>query len=346
MSEPELFLNGRIALHAGDCLTVLKALADNSIDAVVTDPPYHLTSIVKRFGSENAAPAQFGTDGAFARASRGFMGKTWDGGDIAQNPSLWSEVLRVLKPGGHLAAFGGDRTYHRMACAIDDAGFEVRRMIGWVYGQGFPKSLNISKAIDKAAGAEREVVGVHHRHGGGSAVSCSMSGPLGTDSAIPLTAPQLTPPVNGKDGGHNVKPALEPICLARKPLSEKTVAANILRWGVGGLNIDACRVPTEDKLGGGMVSMGRPKASEGWDRPWMHDQEVTERKKVESAAKVAAAKTLGRWPANLAHDGSQEILDLFPESKGQQGDVRGDEPSECHSGVYSGPKDPTAIRQA
>jgi DNA modification methylase len=153
------YLDGRVTVHAGDCADVLKTLPDNSVDACVTDPPYHLTSIVKRFGSEKAAPAQYGTNGAYARASAGFMGKQWDGGDIAFRPELWAEVLRVLKPGGHLLAMGGGRTYHRMVCAIEDAGFEVRDQIMWVYGSGFPKSHDVSKAIDKAAGAEREVVG-------------------------------------------------------------------------------------------------------------------------------------------------------------------------------------------
>ena len=145
----------------GDCLEKLKDLPDNSVDSIVTDPPYHLVSIVKRFGKEDSAPAQFGIDGVFARASKGFMGKQWDGLDengigIAQNVELWKECLRVLKPGGHLLAFSGTRTYHRMASAIEDAGFEVRDMIEWVYGSGFPKSLNIGKAVDKLQGNERE----------------------------------------------------------------------------------------------------------------------------------------------------------------------------------------------
>ena len=118
----------------GDCLDVLKTLPENSVDSVVTDPPYGLVSIQKRFGKENSAPAQQGKDGSFARLSGGFMGKQWDGTGIENNVSMWSEVLRVLKPGGHLLSFSGTRTYHRMAVAIEDAGFEVRDMIEWVYG--------------------------------------------------------------------------------------------------------------------------------------------------------------------------------------------------------------------
>lgn len=166
MTAPELFLDGRVALHAGDCLDVLRGMADASVDSVVTDPPYHLTSIVKRFGGARASACRDYSGenpratGAYARASRGFMGKTWDGGDIAFRVELWAEVWRVLKPGGHPAAFSATRTYHRMACAIEDAGFEIRDQPAWMYGTGFPKSLDVSKAIDKAAGAAREMVRV------------------------------------------------------------------------------------------------------------------------------------------------------------------------------------------
>jgi len=187
-----------IDLRLGDCLEVLKTLEDNSVDSIVTDPPYHLTSIVKRFGKEGSAPAQYGTDGAFARASKGFMGKEWDGGDIAFRTDVWKECYRVLKPGGHLLSFGGSRTYHRMAVAIEDAGFEVRDQIMWIYGSGFPKSHNIGKKLEDWEG-----------------------------------------------WGSSLKPAHEPICMARKPLSEKSIAENILKWGTGGINIDDCRIGSE-----------------------------------------------------------------------------------------------------
>lgn len=158
MNEAEVFLDGRVALHCGDCLDILATLPDNSFDSFVGDPPYHLTSIVKRFGktskgddTQTSDRARRGTDG-MARLSRGFMGKTWDGGDIAFRVELWREVLRVLKPGGHLLAFSGTRTYHRMAYAIDEAGFEIRDMVSWLYGSGFPKSHDIAKHIDKQGG--------------------------------------------------------------------------------------------------------------------------------------------------------------------------------------------------
>lgn len=138
MSE---FLDGRIVLHCGDCRAVLATLGDNTIDACVTDPPYHLTSIVKRFANaavENEKFALANPHTGYHRLSAGFMGKQWDGGDVAFRPDVWRQVFRVLKPGAHLLAFGGTRTYHRMACAIEDAGFEIRDCIMWVYGSGFP----------------------------------------------------------------------------------------------------------------------------------------------------------------------------------------------------------------
>lgn len=136
-------------LYNGDMLDILKTLPENSISTCITDPPYHLTSIVKRFGGENAAPAKYGTDGVFSRASQGFMGQSWDGGDIAFQPETWAAVYRVLKPGAYLLAFGGTRTFHRMVCAVEDAGFIPVDTIVWAHGQGFPKALSVSGAIDK-----------------------------------------------------------------------------------------------------------------------------------------------------------------------------------------------------
>ena len=132
-------------LNNGDCIEVMQRLIDDGVqvDSVVTDPPYHLTSIVERFGKEGSAPAQFGTDGAYKRSSTGFMGKEWDGGDIAFRQETWELAYKLLKPGGHLLAFSASRNYHRMAVAIEDAGFEIRDQIMWIYGSGFPKSLNL-----------------------------------------------------------------------------------------------------------------------------------------------------------------------------------------------------------
>lgn len=213
----------RYALHHGDCIETMRGMADASVDAIVTDPPYHLTNA-------GGGPAGKGQDTPFARAragasSTGFMGQEWDGGDIAFQAETWREALRVLKPGGHLLAFGGSRTYHRLAAAIEDAGFEIRDQIMWIYGSGFPKSHNLDGAWS----------------GWGTAL----------------------------------KPAHEPICVARKPLRD-TVAVNVLAHGTGALNIERCRVGDAG----------------------------------------------GRWPANVIHDGSEEVLQAFPDAKGQQGDLK------------------------
>jgi site-specific DNA-methyltransferase (adenine-specific) len=147
-----------VTVHHGDSRDVLKTLADSSIDSIVCDPPYALVSIGKLFGKEGAAPAKAGKTGAYQRASAGFMGKSWDTGESAFAVEFWAEVLRVLKPGGHVVAFSGTRTYHRLACAIEDAGFEIRDQGAWVYGSGFPKSHDVPKAIDKHLGHERKKV--------------------------------------------------------------------------------------------------------------------------------------------------------------------------------------------
>lgn len=225
-AQSEGFLDGKVVLFKGDCLSVLASLPENSIDAVVCDPPYHLTSIVKRFGKTNVdgegtneKRAKAGADG-MARLSRGFMGKTWDGGDIAFRAETWALVLRVLKPGGHLIAFSGTRTYHRMACAIEDAGFEVRDMIAWHYGSGFPKSHNVSKQIDKSAGAEREFLGFKpsdrpNRVGrqGGSLV--------GAETRATETAPATDAAKQWDGWGTALKPSHEPVCFAQKPLTNQ-----------------------------------------------------------------------------------------------------------------------------
>ena len=273
-------------------------LADNSVDTCITDPPYHLTSIIKRFGKENSAPAKYGTDGVYARASAGFMGKTWDGGDVAFNPETWTEVYRVLKPGALLLSFGGTRTYHRMVCAIEDAGFEIRDTIAWVYGSGFPKSYDISKGIDKKAGAKREVVGWNENLTGrtrpeGNPVRFTNKA-NGT-----LTAPSTPEAQLWHGWGTALKPAFEPIVVAMKPIDGNFVN-NALTWGVAGLNIDGGRVETSDKLqtlDGSFSFNGTGGANETGKHIIYRD----------------AAQ--GRFPANLIHDGSDEVVELFPQTK-------------------------------
>lgn len=247
----------KINLFLGNCLDVLKTFQDNSFDAIVTDPPYGLS----------------------------FMGKKWDY-DVP-SVELWVECLRVLKPGGHLLAFAGTRTQHRMAARIEDAGFEIRDMIAWVYGSGFPKSHDVSKAIDKAAGAEREVIGL------------PTAGGKGQGNAYGAIA---RPPATAWQGwGTALKPALEPITVARKPLVG-TVAENVLAHGTGGINVDASRVEAEKTTGWG----GNP--SNGYSGRLNQD--------------LNARPAQGRWPANLIHDGSDDVVGLFPETGKSSGSPR------------------------
>ena len=200
-------MTDKLTLHHGDCLQVLRSLPDCSVDSIVTDPPYGLS----------------------------FMGKRWDY-DVP-SVDVWVECLRVLKPGGHLLAFAGTRTQHRMAVRIEDAGFEIRDMIAWVYGSGFPKSLDVSKAIDKAAGAEREVVG-QRTTGIGTG---NGSTPIMGDGNRDITAPSTDAAKQWQGWGTALKPALEPITVARKPLIG-TVAENVLQHGTGAINVDGGRV--------------------------------------------------------------------------------------------------------
>ncbi|WP_100460804.1 DNA-methyltransferase [Mycobacteroides abscessus] len=331
MSTPH-YQDESVSLHHGDCLDMLRAddygydwnlgyrsarmFPDNSVDAVITDPPYGIAFMGKAWDQ----PGAFGSErrnGSPQRTQR--EGLAMDAGRYDLSPAAmlnfqrWStawatECLRILKPGGHLLAFGGSRTWHRLAAAIEDAGFEIRDSIAWLYGSGFPKSLDVSKAIDKAAGAEREVVGTHHRHGGGSAVSGSMSGPLGTESELPLTAPATDGAKQWQGWGTALKPSFEPIVVARKPLAG-TVAANVLEHGTGALNIDACRIPTGDKLGGGSTTRGQ-RMKDGWHRPWMDDPDMVAANAERSRASVARSEELGRWPTNVVLDEHQaEALD-------------------------------------
>jgi DNA modification methylase len=263
----------------GNNKEVLKTLADNSVDAIVTDPPYELK----------------------------FMGRTWDGSGIAYDVEMWAECYRVLKPGGHLLSFGGTRTYHRMACAVEDAGFEIRDCIFWCYGSGFPKSQNISKMIDKKLGCEREVVGVG-KYADRQRTSGTKTNALGAYSSSEsdvITAPASPEAIQWDGYGTALKPANEPIVLARKPLSEKTIASNVLKWGVGGLNIDGCRVHTSEELGRLQKEGSGPMSPKfGFNDNKMCDGE-----------KFIAGNPQGRFPANVIHDSSEEILELFPHTK-------------------------------
>lgn len=267
-------INEDVKLIHGNCLDALKGMQDNSVDSIVTDPPYGLS----------------------------FMGKKWDY-DVPDQ-AIWEECLRVLKPGGHLLSFAGARTQHRMAVRIEDAGFEIRDMIAWVYGSGFPKSMAVSKAIDKAAGVRGH--DSTRFNAVGRQGERRNSGDKFRSDHLDYVRPQaITDAARQWQGwGTALKPALEPITVARKPL-KGTVADNVLEWGTGAINVDGCRVEgqvptmvTGTSRHGGQFAGGGVSSS---DRPaW-------------------EANTGGRWPANLIHDGSDEVITAFPEAKGQQG---------------------------
>lgn len=260
-----------IELLNADCLFATSLLADNSVDAVVTDPPYGLS----------------------------FMGKKWDY-DVP-SVELWREVLRVLKPGGHLLSFGGTRTYHRLVCAIEDAGFEIRDQVQWIYGSGFPKSLDVSKAIDKAAGAEREVVGVSENirpnSERGNGLAHGDYGKVWNETKAASDAAK-----QWQGWGTALKPANEPICVARKPLEKGlTIVQNVQKWGTGALNIDGTRIEAADQAARAK-NWGRTQSTsiEG-DRPAYGKF---------GAIDLSDRAPTGRWPANVLFDeAAAKVLD-------------------------------------
>jgi DNA modification methylase len=311
-----------VTLYAGDCLDVLRELPDASVDAVVTDPPYGLgfmgkawdaafmtqTTETRRQYPGDPSP-KAGENGGYrsaaAEAGRYDLSITGNRAFGAWCEQWATECLRVLKPGGHLLAFGGTRTWHRLACAIEDAGFEVRDSIAWLYGSGFPKSLDVSKAIDKAAGAEREVVGQgpnasRRPRGIGTSVA---HGDYTTEPGDPITAPATDDARTWQGWGTALKPAHEPIVVARKPLSG-TVAQTVLAHGTGALNIDATRIPHGDDVN--MTAVQRQGATSdiyvGGAKP---------------GDEIAMYKPGGRWPANVVLD-----PDAAAELDRQSGNVR------------------------
>lgn len=316
MPRPIVRHQGRVRLYEGDSRDVLKELEDCSIDSVVCDPPYALVSVIQRFGGDNAAPAKYGTDGLYARASAGFMGQKWDTGETAFAETFWQEVLRVLKPGGHVVAFGGTRTYHHLAMAIELAGFEIRDQLAWTYGTGFPKSHPVGPAIDKHLGAEPVVLSERETGWAGTlGGQAALGGVSGADVRREFgPATEEAGPWYG--WGTALKPAWEPICLARKPLSEKTVAANVLRWGTGALNIDACRVATEGETFRAPQSNPAKREGEVGSDLGFTGNDVEKFQAAQRASTERLAE-MGRFPANLLHDGSPEVLDFFPDDAGR-----------------------------
>jgi DNA modification methylase len=325
MSAPRKeVLSDSVTLWLGDCLEVLKTMADNSVDAVVTDPPYGLEFMGKDWdGSDgfrrSLNKADVGRENVFGRQSA--RGPEYRAGELFQEwCEAWArEVLRVLKPGGHLASFSSTRTYHRMACAIEDAGFEVRDQLAWTYGQGFPKSMDISKAIDKAAGVapvvvgEKEVWGNNAVGGRGGQYANGFAGAAdGTRKSVPITAPATDAARQWEGWGTALKPAWEPICLARKPLSEKTVAANVLRWGTGAINVGACKIETET-----------PRPARDRHKDAALDATRNTYGTGLNGSRAVEDTMTGRFPANLCHDGSDEVLELFPETGAAKSGARG-----------------------
>ena len=354
MPDPAWMSDGnRAALYCGDCREVMPTLPDEYADSIVCDPPYGLS----------------------------FMGKGWDHG--VPGAEFWQAAMRVAKPGAHLLAFGGTRTLHRLACAIEDAGWEIRDTVMWVYGSGFPKSLDVGKAIDKNNGetgrllkftawmrttgvtarqlndatdtnmgghyltaasqpaiptpelwrmirplcgdvpdwvdelvdrieAEREVVGKSSNGiAGGTGCHAGQGDAYGFAGEFNITAPATDAAKQWHGWGTALKPAWEPVIVARKPLIG-TVAENVLRYGTGAINVDGGRVKhgeTLPKMSGKAILGG---SSDGWDRPWKNDKDGLARRKIAADAAIEKANELGRWPANLIHDGSDEVVAGFP----------------------------------
>jgi len=294
----------------GDMLAELPKLAANSLHACVTDPPYEL----------------------------GFMGKKWDSTGIAFRPETWAEVYRVLRPGAYLLAFGAPRNAHRMTCAIEDAGFDIRDDIAhfydgglggplfWLFGSGFPKSHDVSKALDRKAGAEREVVGSklglpgYHlsAHDGGEAFGDGLSSSTYETrlASSQITAPATEEAKRWQGWGSALKPAHEPIIVARKPL-DGTIADNVLKWGVGGINIDGCRI--EGTFESGWSKSGS-KASENLSMSGAN------------YARDPKPDALGRWPANVAHDGSEEVIAAFGDKSSSRANGNPNNPTHGSNG--------------
>jgi len=305
---------GKVKLINGDCLIEMQSIAPDSIDAIVTDPPYGLTQN-KKGGSGTKSidlespygRARIGT----GNGQGGFMGMKWDHG--VPGKEFWIEALRIAKPGAHLLAFGGDRTHHRLMTAIEDAGWELRTCVYWCFGTGFPKSLDVSKAIDKEAGAKRKVVGskvgmpgysLKHQGAGGVLAGRADGSLDNSEGECEITAPVTNAAKQWMGWGSALKPAIEIIIMARKPLAKGlTVAANVLVHGTGGLNIDGCRVELNGEYKCG--ANGRPSQTGLGDN---YDSTTANQH-----------SPVGRWPANLIHSGEPEVLACFPDSKGQMG---------------------------
>jgi len=276
------------SIITGDCFDVLDELPESSVHAVVTDPPY--------------------AEGDY----NGFMGRDWDSFDGPRAFQEWNqewatEAKRVLKPGGHLLAFGSDDGHHRTACGIEDAGFEIRTHINWIYGSGFPKALDVSKSIDKQADAEREVVRENPNKRDTDSDKFNSE-----NRVVDHTAPATDAAEKWDGWKTSLKPATEFVVLARKPLGEGTVAENVQEWGTGALNIDGCRIEHNgDNLDGGATDVeSTANYKGGWERPWMNDEQKKQEYANEMKKKVEKAEENGRYPSNVVFDEAEaERLD-------------------------------------
>lgn len=305
-----------LRLITSDCLGALRGLPAESVDAIVTDPPYGLSDY-STTDLQDCLRAWLAGE-TYRPRLRGFMGREWDA--FVPGPEVWRECLRVLKPGGHLMAFAGSRTQHLMALGIELAGFEIRNMIAWCYGSGFPKSKNIALAIDKGEG---------HPNRGRAIPTASAARPDGTlltGNPVPPYTPRSEEAVTWAGWGTSLKPAIEPITVARKPLSG-TLAQNVLRHGTGAINVDGCRVAAP----GEVISNSGRSAEAGRGKGVFGDSGAQQPHQTEG-------QRLGRWPANLIlGHGPGCTLRGVAEVTAAGSDVRGDEPSSPVATVYQGP---------
>ena len=314
--------NKNYKLYEGSMLDMLEVIEPNTIDSIVTDPPYGLTSITKRFGKEDSAECQYGKDGSFQRLSKGFMGKEWDGSGIEYNIDTWKKCYEVLKPGGYLLAFGGSRTFHRIACAIEDAGFEIRDTIMWLYGSGFPKSMALDKSLEakltigsgnkkdfyKCNGTLEESKGKGYTSMKQTNVEQDFRN-INYESKGQLQLKATTELAKKYKGwGTALKPSFEPIIVARKPFKGSLVD-NVIEYGVGGINIDECRVePTGEDIGRNNTGTKNSplNSKDGWNNNSMIGLDTTGRYD-------------GRFPANtiLTYDDTDfdEVCGGFPNGK-------------------------------
>ncbi|MFO1080837.1 MAG: site-specific DNA-methyltransferase [Reyranellaceae bacterium] len=321
-----------VRVEQGDMLEVLGRMVAEGVQvsSVVTDPPYHLTANKK--GGSGEASVNLESPYGRSRITTGFMGQKWDGGDIAFRPGTWRLCYDLLPPGGHLLAFNSTRTFHRMVTAIEEAGFEIRDTIAWMYGQGFPKSLNVSKAIDRHHGDTRPVIGrerVTNDIRGGALLDCAHDG-LRPAFERDITSAASAASAAWDGWGTALKPAMELICVARKPL-DGTVAANVLRHGTGALNIDGCRVPVSDVAYAKNASGDRGHA-------------VNRKREMEFAMTAGHAHEAGRHPANIVHDGSAAVIEAFPmQQSGGTPPSRPRDKTRHTYGAFGGQENPNGI---